>query len=280
MINEDLMDENMDNSEIEIDPNDLIIIYDNHNWKPPKQYILAYAEQLEFDINNDPPEMLSIAEKYLTKDIPEQFRRAFHKKTLQLVYINTITKEVELSSEFEEAAKEEYKEAKEKYLKEKKEKELIANKATVIPRKKIPPIGAKKALEDPKKLKQKENFKEIKKSYKESDKKQIYQDEETRQLQQKLEKEEKNRANILNKDINNNYNEEDIKEKYKYSDDENIKTDSENNLDDFNDEDIDYDKKHEINSRERKFPSKNKIQNNNNYENNINNKNVDIKNNE
>ena len=109
MINEDLVDENMDNSEIEIDPNDLLIIYDNHNWKPTKELIRAYAEQLEFDVNNDPPEMLSIAEKYLTKDIPDQFRRAFHKKTLQLVYINTITKEVELSSEFEEAAKEEYK---------------------------------------------------------------------------------------------------------------------------------------------------------------------------
>ena len=169
MINEDLVDDNMDNSEIEIDPDELYIIYDNHNWKPTKELIRAYAEQLEFDVNNDPPEMLSIAEKYLTKDIPDQFRRAFHKKTLRLVYINTITKEVELSSEFEEAAKEEYKEEKEKYLKKLKEKELIANKATVIPRKKIPPIGAKKALEDPKMLKQKQNLKEIKKSYKESE---------------------------------------------------------------------------------------------------------------
>ena len=44
MINEDLIDENMDNSEIEIDPNDLLIIYDNHNWKPTKRLIRAYAE--------------------------------------------------------------------------------------------------------------------------------------------------------------------------------------------------------------------------------------------
>ena len=75
--------------------------------------------------------MLSIAEKYLTKEIPMEYRRAFHKSNYQLVYINIITKEVELSSEFEEEAKKEYKEAKEKLLKDMKNKELEANKTKV-----------------------------------------------------------------------------------------------------------------------------------------------------
>ena len=99
--------------------------------------------------------MLSIAEKYITKDIPEYINRAFHKVTLQLVYINIITKEVELSSDFEELAKEEYKEAKERLYKDLREKEKEANKAIIVPRKKIAPIGAKRALEDPLKKREK-----------------------------------------------------------------------------------------------------------------------------
>jgi hypothetical protein len=108
MLNENILNQNIDNDdndEIEIDPSELIIIADSHNWKPPKELILAYASQLGFDIESDPPEMLSIAEKYLTKDIPNEYCRAFYKKTLQLVYINQITKEIELNSEFEELAK-------------------------------------------------------------------------------------------------------------------------------------------------------------------------------
>ena len=107
--------------------------------------------------------MLSINEKYLTKDISDQFCRAFHKKTLQLVYINTITKEVELSSEFEEATKEEYKEAIEIIMKDMKEKELIANKEIVISRKNYRRLGPKKPWKIQKKLKQKENLKKLKK---------------------------------------------------------------------------------------------------------------------
>ena len=125
--------------------------------------------------------MLSIAEKYLSKDIPEYFCRAFHKTSLQLVYINRVTKEIELNTEYEDAAKEEYKEAKEKYYKEMKAKEVLANKVNVIPRKKIAPIGTKKITEDPKKKKEKEFLKKIEKTFKETEKEKPFEDEETRQ---------------------------------------------------------------------------------------------------
>jgi len=247
-------DNNNDNSEIEIDQNDLIIIKDTQNWKPTKEFIVAYASQLGFDVENDPPELLSIAEKYLTKDIPDYFLRAFHKDNLQILYINILTNEIELSSEYEDLAKKEYKELKEKYYKDMKSKELLANsKVTVVPRKKIAPIGAKKLLEDPKKQKEKEFMKKIEKTFKESVKESQYEDDETRQLKATIKKGEK--ANLF---FNEN-NDENIKDKYKNNYDEEI--------DNKSDEDIDYDKKHEINSRERKFPSKNQIRNSNNNSN-------------
>lgn len=253
------MDDNNDNSEIEIDQNDLIIIRDTQNWKPSKEYIVAYASQLGFDVDNDPPELLSIAEKYLTKDIPDYFLRAFHKNTLQILYINVLTNEIELSSEYEDLAKKEYKELKEKYYKEIKSKEILANsKVTVVPRKKIAPIGTKKLQEDPKKKKEQEFMKKIEKTFKESMKENQYEDEETRKLKATIKKGEE-KANLFFNDNNN----ENIQDKYRNSDDEEI----ENKYDD----DIDYDKKHEINSRERKFPSKNQIKNSNNQRNDINN---------
>ena len=267
MLDNEIFNQGKDSSGIEIDPDDLIIINDNNNWKPPKELILAYANQLGFDINNDPPELLSIAEKYLTKDIPDHIRRAFSKDGFTLVYINVITKEVELDTEFEELAREEYKEAKEKLLKEMREKEKEANKIIVMPRGKIAPIGAKKALEDPMKKREKEFMKEIKKSFKETEKKNEFQDEETRQLKETLKKEEKIKGNIFdNNNNNNNRNKnDDIEDKYKYSDDDVGLIDESsdnNNKEDRDNGDSDYDKKHEINSKERKFPNKNKIKNN------------------
>jgi len=216
---------------------------------------VAYANQLGFDVDNDPPELLSIAEKYLTKDIPEYFLRAFHKDTLQILYINILTNEIELSSEYEDLAKKEYKELKEKYYKDMKSKEILANsKVTVVPRKKIAPIGAKKLLEDPKKQKEKEFMKKIEKTFKESVKENQYEDDETRQLKATIKKGEK--ASLF---LNDN-NDENIQSKYRNNDYEDIEKKS--------DEDIDYDQKHEINSRERKFPSKNQIRNSNNNNNN------------
>ena len=156
----------MDNiEETEIDPEDLIIITDKENWKPRKEYILAYAEKLGFDIANDPPELLNIAEKYLTAEIPEEYLRAFHKGDLTLLYINSITNEIEINTDIEEEAKREYMMMKEKLKNEE-------NKVKVIPRKKIAPIGSKKAsLESNSEkekdfLKKSDNFKENKKEKK------------------------------------------------------------------------------------------------------------------
>ena len=72
MLNYDETDENLDESGSEqyIDPSQLIMIQDN-NWTPSDQFVLGYATQLGFDLENDPPEMLDIAEKYLTVEIPE-----------------------------------------------------------------------------------------------------------------------------------------------------------------------------------------------------------------
>ena len=110
-------DSNESSSEKFIDPNDLIIIEDNYNWKPTENFILGYASQLGFDIENDPPEMLNIAEKYLTKSIPDTYMRAFAKDSYRLVYINRITNEIKLNSDIEEQAIKEYEEVKEKFIK-------------------------------------------------------------------------------------------------------------------------------------------------------------------
>ena len=150
MLNYDETDENLDESGSEkyIDPSQLIMIKDNH-WTPTEKFILGYANQLGFDLENDPPEMLDIAEKYLSVEIPDNFQRAFAKDNYQLVYINRDTNEIKLESYIEIQAKQEYQEVKENWIKEMKEKEIEANKVTVLPRKKIAPIGRKKITEDP-----------------------------------------------------------------------------------------------------------------------------------
>ena len=131
----------LDDYDNQIDEDDLIIITDKENWRPTQEYILAYARKLEFDVENDPPELLKIAEKYLTIDIPDEFCRAFYKGDLTLLYINMITKDIELYSDLEDLAKEEYLQAKQKLR-------LEENKVKVIPRKKIAPLGSSKALKE------------------------------------------------------------------------------------------------------------------------------------
>ena len=228
-----------------IDPNDLIMIEDNHNWKPTENFILGYAAQLGFDIENDPPELLSIAEKYLTKNLPDIYQRAFAKGSYRLVYINRITNEIKLKSDLEDEAVEEYKELKEKYLMEQKEKQRLANKVKVLPRKKIAPIGGKKILENPIKEREKEFLKQIEIQYRENEKEKENQDEEIRQLNEKIER-DKNKENILfGNNENNEANLEDYIPENKYYN---------NN----------YDQNHGINSKEKKFPNKNKFKNNDN----------------
>ena len=147
----------LDDYDNQIDEDDLIIITDKENWRPTQEYILAYARKLEFDVENDPPELLKIAEKYLTIDIPDEFCRAFYKGDLTLLYINMITKDIELYSDLEDLAKEEYLQAKQKLR-------LEENKVKVIPRKKIAPLGSSKALKES--AKEKELLKKIEKSQK------------------------------------------------------------------------------------------------------------------
>ena len=164
MIDYNETDENLDESDLAqyIEPSQLIMIQDN-NWTPSEQFILGYANQLGFDLENDPPEMLDIAEKYLSVEIPDIYQRAFYKDSYKLVYINRLTNEIKLESDIEIQAKQEYQEVKERWLKDMKDKEKAANKVTVLPRKKIAPIGMKKITEDPKRKKEKEFMKIVEK---------------------------------------------------------------------------------------------------------------------
>ena len=152
-----------ENEVIEIDPDQLDIIYEKENWKPKIEYIRAYARQLGFDVENDPPELLNIAEKYLTAEIPDEYYRAFHLTNYTLFYVNAITNEIETNTDIEELAREEYLRAKERLKNEE-------NKVKVIPRTKIAPIGSKKALKDSKNEKEKEILKKSQKSFKEDKK--------------------------------------------------------------------------------------------------------------
>ena len=152
----DYDEDDEEGGDIQIDPNDLEIIRDKLNWKPSKEHILAYAKLLGFDKENDPPELLKIAEKYLTVELPEEYCRAFIKVNLRILYINTLTNDVEESTKIEELALEEFQEAKEKIKNEE-------NKIKVIPRKKIAPIGSKKITRDIKIEKEKESLKKIQK---------------------------------------------------------------------------------------------------------------------
>ena len=105
---EDNYDE-LEVEEKEIDPNDLEIINDPEDWHPKPEHIKAYATKLEFDIDNDPPELLNIAEKYLLEKLEdEKIVRAFDKNNLTLYYINTYTSDIELDNPIDEKAKDEY----------------------------------------------------------------------------------------------------------------------------------------------------------------------------
>ena len=90
-----------------IDPNDINMI-EEANWRPQPQYINAYAKQLGYDQDKDPKELLTIAEKYLTTKLPNNIKRAFMKETLQILYIDMNTQEIQLETEIEEKAKEEF----------------------------------------------------------------------------------------------------------------------------------------------------------------------------
>ena len=47
-----------------------MIITDSKSWEPTQEQIIKYVEQLGFDIDNDPEDLLKIAYSYLKKEIP------------------------------------------------------------------------------------------------------------------------------------------------------------------------------------------------------------------
>ena len=113
-------DDELENEEEEeecqyIDPNDIIIIQDGNNWRPEPKYIASYANQLGFDPEKDPKELISIAEKYLTIRLPDNIKRAFLKNDLHILYIDMLTQEIKISSEIEEQAKEEFEKIREQF---------------------------------------------------------------------------------------------------------------------------------------------------------------------
>jgi hypothetical protein len=85
---------------------------DNSNWEPPKEYILAYAKDLGFNADYDPPKLLNIFKNYLLKPIPSNYIRAFYKDNFHLLYINVNTSQIIFEMGFEEEIKEEYLKAK------------------------------------------------------------------------------------------------------------------------------------------------------------------------
>ena len=148
-------DEEEEEEEQLIDPKDLIIINDPKNWEPTQDQILSYAEQLGFDIDSDPQELLNLAYTYLKKEIPNDWRRAFTKENNQLLYIDLNTNEIHLSTDIEESAKNELLQLKEDYRQKIKKEEEEAKKVKVIPRTKIPPLGQNKIKEDKNQKKEK-----------------------------------------------------------------------------------------------------------------------------
>ena len=104
----------------EIDPNDLYIIEDPSNFKPTNEMILAYAKLLGYKPEEDPIEILKIAEKYLTSELPEPLIRAFTKSEYRILYIDKETQDIALENEIDEKAKNEIDEFRKKYQNTKK----------------------------------------------------------------------------------------------------------------------------------------------------------------
>lgn len=211
-MNHNFYEENEDEEEEEeayIDPNDLIMINNPDTWEPTQEQIEIYATQLGIDPTNSPPEALEIAYKYLKQKIPSDWKRAFTKENPQVLYIDMKTNEIHLTTDIEENAKEEYLELMNDYREKLKQEEEEAKKVKVVPRTKIPPIGAKKVQENPNKEREKKFIdKQIEKDIKYRQNKMEEEDEETKNLKNKIEKEEekiKKRENFFDYNENNDF---------------------------------------------------------------------------
>ena len=133
--------ENESSEDNYVSPQD-ISIKDEQIWDPTDEEIIAYAAKLGYDIEKDPDELFEVAYYYMKYPLPEGWKRGIMKTSKELVYINLVDGEIELSTEIEEMAHQMYLEKKaemnqKNIFKKTPEKE----KTTVVPRKKIPPLN-------------------------------------------------------------------------------------------------------------------------------------------
>ena len=134
-------DDNDTSEENYVSPQD-ISIKDEQVWDPSDEEIIAYAAKLGYDIEKDPDELFEVAYYYMKYPLPEGWKRGIMKTSKELVYINLVDGEIEISTEIEEMAHQMYLEKKaemnqKNIFKKSPEKE----KTTVVPRKKIPPLN-------------------------------------------------------------------------------------------------------------------------------------------
>jgi hypothetical protein len=136
--------ENEDSEDGYISPQD-ISIKDEKIWDPSDEEILSYALKLGYDIEKDPDELFEVAYYYMKYPLPDGWKRGIIKSTKELVYINFLSGEIEVSTEIEEMAHQMYLEKKSEmnqknisiFNKPQEKKETT----TVVPRKKIPPLN-------------------------------------------------------------------------------------------------------------------------------------------
>ena len=124
-----------------VSPQD-ISIKDEQVWDPTDEEIIAYAAKLGYDIEKDPDELFEVAYYYMKYPLPEGWKRGVMKTSKELVYINLVDGEIEISTEIEEMAHQMYLEKKaEMNQKNNFKKSPEKEKTTVVPRKKIPPLN-------------------------------------------------------------------------------------------------------------------------------------------
>ena len=103
--------ENEDSEDGFISPAD-ISIKDENIWDPTDEEILSYALKLGYDIEKDPDELFEVAYYYMKYPLPEGWKRGIMKNTKELVYVNFLSGEIEVSTEIEEMAHQIYLEKK------------------------------------------------------------------------------------------------------------------------------------------------------------------------
>ena len=113
---------NSQDEDISIDQDDLIIIENPAQWDPPYEIVIEYARKLKFDILNDPPELLSIAKKYLLMPLPDNMQRAFLKDNLQILYLDVEKKVMYEDNDLDKQCRNEKKKKKMKLAMKKEEK--------------------------------------------------------------------------------------------------------------------------------------------------------------